>query len=217
MSIRRMMLFTLGGFFKSIISLFKTRVLSSGGNFEAETNLENQLNTLGSTLFDSASLIITPNGYEENLLFAVKPDKVGTNLLQQSETFENSYWSKSNGTITANDAIAPNGTMTADLFTKTSAVKTVSTVWQTTITKFLSTGIYTLSVYIKPKTGNFALLRMDGSGNTANALFNFTTKTFTNIGVNIISSTYQELPNGWFRHNRTHSFAYTQKSVYRSA
>ena len=40
---------------------------------------------------------------------------------------------------------------------------------------------------------------MDGSGNTANALFNFTTKTFTNIGVNIISSTYQELPNGWFR------------------
>ena len=199
MSIRRMMLFTLGGFFKSIISLFKTRVLSSGGNFEAETNLENQLNTLGSDLFNSASLVITPNAYKENVLFAVKPDKVGTNLLQQSETFDNSYWSKSLGTITANDAIAPNGTMTADLFTKTSAVNTVSTVWQTTVTKFLSTGIHTLSVYIKPKTGNVVLLRMDGSGNTANALFNFTTKTFTNTGVNIISSTYQELPNGWFR------------------
>ena len=56
MSIRRMMLFTLGGFFKSIISLFKTRVLSDGGNFEAETNLENQLNTLGSGIFNSASL-----------------------------------------------------------------------------------------------------------------------------------------------------------------
>ena len=68
-----MMLFTLGGFFKSIISLFKTRVLSDGGNFEAETNLENQLNTLGSTLFDSASLVITPNGVKTSKLYSIKP------------------------------------------------------------------------------------------------------------------------------------------------
>ena len=73
MSIRRMMLFTLGGFFKSIISLFKTRVLSSGGTFEAETNLENQLNTLGSDIFDLASLIITPNAYKEQTLYSIKP------------------------------------------------------------------------------------------------------------------------------------------------
>ena len=73
MSIRRMMLFTLGGFFKSVIALFKTRVLSDGGNFEAETNLENQLNTLGSDLFDSASLVITPNGVKTSKLYAIKP------------------------------------------------------------------------------------------------------------------------------------------------
>ena len=69
-----MMLFTLGGFFKSIISLFKTRVLSGGGNFEAETNLENQLNTLGSDLFNSASLVITPNGVKTSKLYAIKPN-----------------------------------------------------------------------------------------------------------------------------------------------
>lgn len=74
MSIRRMMLFTLGGFFKSIISLFKTRVLNDGGNFEAETNLENQLNTLGSDLFDSASLVITPNGVKTSKLYSIKPN-----------------------------------------------------------------------------------------------------------------------------------------------
>lgn len=73
MSIRRMMLFTLGGFFKSIISLFKTRVLNDGGTFEAETNLENQLNTLGSTLFDSASLVITPSGVKTSKLYSIKP------------------------------------------------------------------------------------------------------------------------------------------------
>ena len=39
-----MMLFTLGGIFKSVIALFKTRVLADGGTFEAETNLENLLN-----------------------------------------------------------------------------------------------------------------------------------------------------------------------------
>ena len=75
MSIRRMMMFTLGGnFFKSIIAAFKTRVLGDGGNFEAETNLDNQLNTLGSTLFDSASLVITPNGIKTSKLYAIKPE-----------------------------------------------------------------------------------------------------------------------------------------------
>lgn len=74
MSIRRMMLFTLGGFFKSIIALFKTRVLSDGGTFEAETNLENQLNTLGSDLFNSASLVITPNGVKTSKFYSIKPN-----------------------------------------------------------------------------------------------------------------------------------------------
>lgn len=74
MSVRRMMLFTLGGIFKSIISLFKTRVLNDGGTFEAETKLENQLNTLGSTLFDSASLVITPNGVKTSKLYTIKPN-----------------------------------------------------------------------------------------------------------------------------------------------
>ena len=57
-----MMLFTLGGVFKSIISIFKTRVLSSSGNFEAENDLNTKLNLIGKDLFDSASLVITPNG-----------------------------------------------------------------------------------------------------------------------------------------------------------
>ena len=73
MSIRRMMLFTLGGWIKSIISAFKTRVLSSGGTFEAETNLESQLDKIGKDLFDSASLVITPNGVKTSKLYAIKP------------------------------------------------------------------------------------------------------------------------------------------------
>ena len=139
MSIRRMMLFTLGGFFKSIISLFKTRVLSDGGNFEAETNLENQLNTLGSALFDSASLVITSNGVKTSKLYSIKPndgtgdlsvirattatrvneqgliETVPYNILSYSEDFSNSYWVKTNYTVVPNSGISPIGTMTASL------------------------------------------------------------------------------------------------------
>jgi hypothetical protein len=44
-----------------------------------------------------------------------------TNLLFYSEQFDNVYWTKSNITITANSAVAPDGTTTADTLTATSA------------------------------------------------------------------------------------------------
>ena len=72
-----MMLFTLAkidAFYKILVSDFKTRVLSDSGTFEAETNLENQLNTLGSDLFNSASLVITPNGVKTSKLYTIKPN-----------------------------------------------------------------------------------------------------------------------------------------------
>ena len=68
-----MMLFTLGGWIKAIILAFKTRVIADSGTFEAETNLESQLNNIGKDLFDSASLVITPNGVKTSKLYAIKP------------------------------------------------------------------------------------------------------------------------------------------------
>ena len=102
------------------IGAFKTRVLGDSGNFEAETNLENQLNTLGSTLFDSASLIITPNAYKEQTLYSIKPTEVYTNLILQSENFTISPWillATPNVTRTANAGASPDGTTTATLLT----------------------------------------------------------------------------------------------------
>ncbi len=69
-----MMLFTLiGNLFKDIINSFKTRVINDSGTFEAETNLESKLNLIGKDLFDSASLVITPNGVKTSKLYAIKP------------------------------------------------------------------------------------------------------------------------------------------------
>ena len=69
-----MMLFTLiGNLFKDIIASFKNRVINDSGTFEAETNLESKLNLIGKDLFDSASLVITPNGVKTSKLYAIKP------------------------------------------------------------------------------------------------------------------------------------------------
>ena len=69
------MLFTLiGNLFKEIIASFKNRVINDSGTFEAETNLESQLNNIGKDLFDSASLVITPNGVKTSKLYSIKPN-----------------------------------------------------------------------------------------------------------------------------------------------
>jgi hypothetical protein len=96
------------------------------------------------SLFDSASLCVTPNAYKEDKLYSIKPtdgsgDLVVTrattatrvnsaglveivpyNLVTYSEQFDNAAWSKisvgsaSVPVVTANSTTAPNGTLTAD-------------------------------------------------------------------------------------------------------
>ena len=63
-----------GSYINTLINSFKTRVLADGGTFEAETNLESQLDKIGKDLFDSASLVITPNGVKTSKLYAIKPN-----------------------------------------------------------------------------------------------------------------------------------------------
>jgi len=96
------------------------------------------------SLLDSASLIVTPNGYSENTIYSVIPSSgagdftftrattatrvnssglvelVPYNLLTYSEQFDNPAWPKVSGgvgsvpVVTANQGTAPNGTLTAD-------------------------------------------------------------------------------------------------------
>jgi hypothetical protein len=175
-----------------------------------------------SNLLEQASLVMIPSGYKEDVVYSEIPldgsgdlsftrasngtrvnfdgvvEVVPWNLLQQSETFANATWTKNNATISADSIVAPNGTLTADLFTKTSAVDTVSQV-ATTSSPYNTTGIYTYSIYIKQNVGNNVLFRLDSAGNSCNSSFTFSTKTLSNSGANFISSSYEELSNGWFR------------------
>ena len=95
------------------------------------------------SLLNDASLVFIPSGYKEDKVYSIIPsngagdldfvrgcdatrinpqslvENTPWNLLQQSETFDNTYWLKVNGSITSNATVAPNGTNTADLFTIT--------------------------------------------------------------------------------------------------
>jgi hypothetical protein len=113
MSIRRMMLFTLGAKIKNLVQAFKERVLNTQGQFEAEACLEAQLTQLDNqNLLDNASLVVTPNGYKETLLYAVEPNEVGTNLLLHSQDFTQAVWNKGGATIISSTRLAPDGTPT---------------------------------------------------------------------------------------------------------
>ena len=133
------------------------------------------------------------------------------NLLKYSEEFDNPYYSKLLGTLTTNQTTAPDGSLTADLFTKTSGVNTVSELQASGV--YPSTGIFTFSVYVKQNVGDDVLLRLDFNGNTANASFQFSTKSISTIGSNVIDATATELANGWFRLSVTGNVTNTSWSL----
>ena len=125
-----------------------------------------------------------------------------TNLLLRSEEFDNAAWTPGSipAAVTANNAIAPNGTLTADLITGVSAA---ADQLQQVVTVLNST-VYTYSIYIKQNT---TLLTRIG-------LFNATASTWMGAvdiawaaGVPSTSSTigspsnisYVAVGDGWYR------------------
>jgi hypothetical protein len=147
-----------------------------------------------STLLEQASLVLIPSGYKEDTVYSVIPsngsgdlsftrasdgtrinsdglvENTPWNLLTYSEDISNAAWLKTNMTVIANNATAPNGTLTADKITATAANATVA--------NFLvqSTVIYTLSVYVKSGTGSNVAGKIGGQSSSGT----FTSFTATN-------------------------------------
>src|SRR6056297_2602588 len=77
-------------------------------------------------------------------VLAIEPQR--TNLLQYSEEFDDGVWFKYETTVTANDAVAPDGTTTADKIIATNANDFHLTAQGSTVTNSL---IYTQSYFVK--------------------------------------------------------------------
>lgn len=181
-----------------IIQEFKTRVFAIQGEFEAETCLDAQLTDLDNKgLLDSASFIVTPNGYEENILFAVKPDKVGTNLLLHSQDWTNAVWAKGGATIVSSTRVAPDGTSTGTELSDVGASSTPGVPIQDFITTSTTVtfSIYTKSVSL-PTNGRRRFLLRNNTTATDFDILSFNYSSTGNLGNGWFS---ENVGNGWFR------------------
>lgn len=98
------------------------RVMGGGGGFDADAQaFFDRVTTAGGTL------TTTEKNATNQLVLDMKSAGIWTamkavypmvgasaNLLSYTEDFGNAYWGKNGATVTVNDTIAPNGTMTAD-------------------------------------------------------------------------------------------------------
>jgi hypothetical protein len=123
-----------------------------------------------------------------------------TNELSRSEDFNN--WTKINITIDSDSTTSPSGDLSADTITRNSAL--TSYVTKTFVKEDSDQYEMTLSVFVKKNVGDFFAMRTQGTyPNRADAIFQFSTKTFTTsqagADFQFISAAYKEYDNDWYR------------------
>jgi hypothetical protein len=118
--------------------------------------------------------------------------KAEENLLLNSQGIGTAVWFNI-GTVSANSATAPDGTTTATTFTATAATGTFGSYQN--FTYLAST--YTLSVYLKAGTYNFATVDLGNSGSPATAFNLSTGAVIANAGG--ATSTITSVGSGWYR------------------
>jgi hypothetical protein len=144
--------------------------------------------------YDSSTVPATPRG----LLI----EEARANLLTYSEQFDNANWFKGNSSVTANAAIAPDGTQTADKFID-NTVNTTHTMGQFYTTA--SPGNYVLSFYAKAaeRFRIYATISNQTTGG-ATVTFNLLTGTIGVIAANggdftNAAASITPVGNGWYR------------------
>jgi len=175
-----------------------------------------------SDLLNSASLVMIPSGYKEDVVYSQIPTdgsgdlsftraSNGTrinsaglvevcpwNLAGYSEDFSNAYWTKNRSSITANSTTAPNGTTTADSLIEDTANGTHEFI--TVLAVDLQT--YSFSIYAKANTRSKIQLVLAGTpwatGGNGEVSFDLSTGAVISA-VNGASGVIESVGNGWYR------------------
>jgi hypothetical protein len=120
-----------------------------------------------------------------------------TNLLLRSQEFDNAYWTKTNASISANQIIAPDGTLTGDKLVENTANSTHFV--ERSIS--LSTAAHSFSVFAKKGERNFIWLRGVAAGAlNVQAWFNLDTGAVGTISAAGSGATrsIKNMGNGWY-------------------
>ncbi len=133
-------------------------------------------------------------------------EPAATNLALRSQEFDNAYWTDSGATITANTAVAPDGTTSMDRITET-ATSNPHQVISTSITIFGGVA-RTFSVFVKKGNVRYIQLANVAFGDSsASAIFDLDTKAVTASRASsgagptfgFVSATVQDYGNGILR------------------
>ena len=134
-----------------------------------------------------------------------------TNLAQQSQTFDNAAWAKSDTTISADATTAPDGTTTADKLVETATTNSHA-IAKGAITA-ASGAAYTVSFYMKAAERTYAAI-YDGISSKGK-FFNLSAGT---VGGNLVgapdNATITNAGNGWYRCTITITTASTSLNPY---
>jgi hypothetical protein len=117
--------------------------------------------------------------------------KAEENLLLQSQTFDNAYWTKTNITVTANSTTAPDGTTTAESILETATTGSHQVFRSAVIT---SSNTHVRSVFAKPNGRNWLAI-YGGAGRSFFDLQNGVTGT-VEAGY---TASMIDAGNGWYR------------------
>jgi hypothetical protein len=188
-----------------------------------------------SSFYDDASLVMIPSGYKNAKIYCEKPtdgtgdltftrasnatrvasngliEKVRTNLVLQSEAFDNAAWTKTNATITDNATAAPDGTLTADKLVETAALGDHAVA---RVGGMATAGIYTLSVFAK--AGERTRIAIGNSSAAHYAIFDLSLGTVVQASQGTVTNgTISSIDaNGFYRVSCTITVASAASAVF---
>jgi len=147
----------------------------------------------GTVYFDNISVRELAGNHAYQTTAASRPTvESRVNLFTKSEQLDNAAWSKAAGTISANSTTAPDGTLTADLFTEDTN-NAPHYVLQNAVS---GTGRATLTFHVKPNGRTRVFIRSELPQTTGlSAKFDLTGSGSVVSGTGTITA----LANGWYR------------------
>ena len=117
------------------------------------------------------------------------------NLLLQSQTFETASWTKGNCTVTANAAVAPDGTTTADFIIPNAASASYKTVQHA---NNVNPGVAVATASIYAKTNGYGFISFVATSSLGRLTIELSTGAYTNYGA-ALTATSTAVGDGWYR------------------